>query len=295
MTTPKKKVACLHHNDADGQGSAFALWKALGETCELSFIPVQYGQEPPYEALRAFGPDQVYVVDFSYKAEVLTHFLDEFPNTFTIDHHATSYEDLWKAYSGREAGWWHHDTTKSGCILTWEYFFDDEEPPDILRYVQDRDLWKFDLENSREINAYIATMPKEFTEWDDFYLPEAYTAGKAVMAFQAKQVERRLKDVKLIGYNPLSMGFEDCPYDGIPAIPIVNASENISELGEAMCLAYPESPFSISYCDRPDGKRSYSLRSRNGFDAGELAREWGGGGHKSASGFTLNAPEVFNK
>ena len=46
------KIACLHHNDADGFRSAFALWKALKDTDELLFIEVQYGQEPPYEALR---------------------------------------------------------------------------------------------------------------------------------------------------------------------------------------------------------------------------------------------------
>ena len=49
------KIACLYHNDSDGFGAAFALWKALKATNELMFIEVQYGQEPPYEALRGFA------------------------------------------------------------------------------------------------------------------------------------------------------------------------------------------------------------------------------------------------
>ena len=44
---PKKKVAVLRHDDSDGFGSAYSCWKALKDTCELLFIPVQYGQEPP--------------------------------------------------------------------------------------------------------------------------------------------------------------------------------------------------------------------------------------------------------
>ena len=274
------KTACLYHADLDGWGSAYSLWKALKDTDVLLFIEVQYGQEPPYEALRAFGPDQVYVVDFSYKAEVLTHFLDEFPNTFTIDHHATSYEDLWKAYSGREAGWWHHDVNFSGCVLTWQHFFPEEEIPEILLYVQDRDLWKFELENSKEINAFIASLPKDFEEWDQFYTPEAYDAGRAIIRLQEKEIERRLKDVRMVEIAG-------------HMVPCVNASENISELGAAMCEAYPDAPFSMSYCDRGDGKRSYSLRSRNGFDVSVVAEKWNGGGHLAASGFSLEAPEVI--
>ena len=81
------KTACLYHADLDGWGSAYSLWKALKATNELLFIEVQYGQEPPYEALREFGPDRVYIVDFSYKAPVLKDFLNEFPETMVIDHH----------------------------------------------------------------------------------------------------------------------------------------------------------------------------------------------------------------
>lgn len=76
-------------------------------------------------------------------------------------------------------------------------------------------------------------------------------------------------------------------------VPIVNASENISELGAAMNEAYPEAPFSVSYCDRRDGQRSFSLRSKNGFDVSEVAKAFGGGGHKAAAGFTRPSPPIF--
>jgi len=301
----KRRVAVLRHADADGFGAAFSIWKALKDTCELLFIPVQYGQDVPWEALRDFGPDKVFIVDFSYKTHILEGIASIYPDLTVIDHHKSALPELqaWLLEQSVNpgAGSYFFDLEQSGCGLTWELFHYNEELdsdsgemlayptpcPEILLYVQDRDLWRFELEHSKEINAYIATMPETFEEWDNFYLPEAYTCGKAVIAFQNAQIQKRLKDV-------IVRDFAVTTYPGcIFTVPFINASENISELGEAMCLAYPDAPFSVSYCDRADGKRSYSLRSRNGFDVSVVAKAFQGGGHFSASGFTLAAPDII--
>jgi len=275
----KKKVACLYHADADGFGAAFAVWKHLKDTCELLFIKVQYGQMAPLEELRAFAPNEVYIVDFSYKTGILNALATEFEKVTVIDHHKSAELDL-RLARGID---FKFDSDFSGAVLTWAAFSDDPDSiPDILLYVQDRDLWKFELENSKEINAFIATMDESFEAWDDFYMPEAYDSGKAILKFQANQIKRRLKDVRL-------MEFEESKQ----LVPVVNASDNISELGEAMCLAYPDAPFSVSYCNRADGKRSYSLRSRNEFDVSAVASAFGGGGHRGAAGFTLDAPDII--
>ena len=294
------KTACLYHADSDGFGSSFALWKALKGTDELMFIEVQYGQEPPYEALREFAPDRVYIVDFSYKAGVLKDFLNEFPETMVIDHHKSSLSELEAAFEDRVYKTYVHDVSLSGCVLAWQHFFPEEEIPELLLYVQDRDLWKLELENSKEINAYIASLPEDFEEWDSFYTPEAYDAGRAIIRLQEKAIARRLKDVRMVSFDASEVhGFPHKVFGRrdelgvLPKVPFVNASENISELGEAMCEAYPDAPFSVSYCDRGDGKRIYSLRSRNGFDVSEVAKALGGGGHFAASGFSLDAPEVI--
>ena len=66
------------------------------------------------------------------------------------------------------------DTTQSGCELTWKYLYADHCPvPAILRYVGDRDLWKFELEMSEEVNLAIAAMKEDFAVWEMFDLQEA--------------------------------------------------------------------------------------------------------------------------
>lgn len=310
MEEPKRKIAVLRHNDADGFGAAYAVWKALKDTCELIFIPVQYDQDPPYEELSAFGPDKVYIVDFSYKASVLKKLNAIYPDLTVFDHHISALPELqaWCGVGGTQhihpgGGSFFYSSTQSGCGLVWGMFHLPLPTPEILLYVQDRDLWKFELENSKEINAYIATLPEDFEVWDDFYLPEAYTAGRAVLAFQEGQVSRRLKDAVMVtwgkyeGFNadadtifyPDGAWVEQALYK----IPSLNCSENHSEVGAALNAAYPDSLFSVTYCDRADGKRSYSLRSNNGFDVSKVAKAFGGGGHPGAAGFTLDAPVVI--
>lgn len=284
------KIAILHHNDADGFGAAYACWTALRGEHDLKFIPVQYSQDPPLAELREFGAEKIYIVDFSYKREVILSLREEFGFVFIADHHKTAEAEI-LAVGGAV-----FDLNTSGAVLTWNWFFpEDTEPPKILQYVQDRDLWKFELPNSKEVNAYIATLPWDFQVWDTFKLEDALLVGGALVKQQKRQIDARLKDARMTYLRVrfetedafLPFRFEDY------YVPIVNATENISELGEAMCFAYPDAPFSISYADRADGKRSYSLRSRNGFDVSVVAKALGGGGHKAAAGFTLDAPEAL--
>jgi hypothetical protein len=53
---------------------------------------------------------------------------------------------------------------------------------------------------------------------------------------------------------------------------VVNALLLGSEVGEELLKRYPEAPFVAIYFDRGDGKRQWSLRSREDFDVAVVAR-----------------------
>jgi len=260
------KVAVLYHNDADGFGAAYACWKVYGD--EAIYIPVQYSQPPPDIPE---GIESLFIVDFSYDRVICEALADRFgaDNIRILDHHQTAQDNL----SGLPYAIF--DLNKSGAVLAWEYFFPDTPVPDILRYVQDRDLWRFELPDSREINAWITTLPAQFDVWDQFDLAPAKQCGSAIIAYQYQQINRALRNVRV------------CNLAGY-IVPVVNVSENISEVGNEMCLWYPESPFSVSYCDRVDGHRSVSLRSIGAFDVSVIAKQFGGGGHRNAAGYTIH-------
>lgn len=263
------KTAVLYHNDADGFGAAYACWKAFDSDEKIFFRPVQYGQPVPDlpETI-----EELFVVDFSYDRATCEALAEKYKIT-VIDHHKTA----WKELEGLP--YVTFSLQKSGAVLAWEHFFNGDyfvEVPKILQYVQDRDLWKFELPFSEEVNLYIATLDQAFDAWDEFDLSKALISGDAIKAFRDSQVDRACRNVRweeIGGYK----------------VPVLNLSDNISEVGNQLCQKFPEAAFSASYCDRADGKRSFSLRSIGEFDVSAIAKQFGGGGHRNAAGFTKDA------
>ena len=257
----------LYHDDADGFGSAYACWSA-GGLSEATYIPVNYGE--PFPDIPT-DTENLFIVDFSYPREKCDELNMKY-NLKIIDHHKTAKDNL--------AGvpYAIFDMSKSGCVLTWEYFTK-EKIPDILRYVQDRDIWQWKLPMSKEINAYISTLAFDFYVWADFDREKAKVSGSAILEFQRMQIENTVKNVRMInlaGYR----------------VPCVNASANISEIGNSLCVEHYNSPFSVSYCDRKLVK-SVSLRSTGDFDVSVIARMYGGGGHKNAAGFEVSIGDTM--
>lgn len=255
----------LYHNDADGFGAAFACWHEFND--HATYIPVQYKQPVPE---LPEGTTRLLIVDFSYDRATCEELASKYDLTI-IDHHKTAKEAL----EGLDYAIF--DMEKSGAVLTWEYFHPARPVPAILQYVQDYDLWKFELAYSEEVNAYIAMLPNDFEVWSQVTMAEAQAGGELLIRNENRQIERALKNVRVVNF----LGYE---------VPVMNLTENISKVGNRMCLEYPEAKFSVSYCDRADGQRSYSLRSVGDFDVSRIAKHMGGGGHPRAAGFALPAP-----
>lgn len=273
----EKKTVVLYHSDADGFGSAFAIWKKLGDSA--CYIAVQYGQPVP---VMPDGTEVVVIVDFSYSRSICEELVQKY-ELCIFDHHKTAEAEL--------AGlpYASFNPEKSGCGAVWEAACQGEPIPDLLAYVQDRDLWKFELPHSKEVNLFIATLQWDFDVWDaessnPEFSSKAIASGSAIKAFMDGQIKSALRNVRI-----MRVGHADGHWD----IPILNISENVSEIGNVLCAEYPAHPFSATYCDRKD-VRSWSLRSIGEFDVSAVAKSFGGGGHKNAAGFTteIGWPQV---
>lgn len=262
----KEHYILYHANCYDGFGAAWAAWKVLRDAAE--YIPVTHG-EPPPKVLRNSGATCT-IVDFAYPRDVLLDLRDNWglAELTVIDHHKTAQEDL----VGLDVAIF--DMNKSGAMMAWEYWHPHDEPPMLVRYVEDRDLWRFELVDSREVSAALRMFPMDFETWED--LEENWTTlmtiGSNILAFTESQVEMMCKQarISLIG------GHE---------VPVVNATAFWSEIGEYLLGKYPEYPFAASWHMTKDGQFKWSLRSRRDFDVSDVARQFGGGGHPQAAGF----------
>jgi len=264
------KKVIYHANCNDGFTAAYLFWLDFKD--EVDYIPMHYGAELD---TTDFDSDTiVYIADFSFPREYTYELARLVKYIWVLDHHKTAEANLINLDIPNVRTVF--DMTKSGAQLTWEFLYRSEDYSPLVAYTADRDLWKWKLPNSKEINAYIATVPYDFCLWGylDNELKHDLTnvrkAGMAVLAFQQKQIDSAVKHAtehKLNGYFILA----------------VNSTVNFSEVAGELAK---DRDFGVAWFQRSDGKFQYSLRSEpNGSDVSEVAKLFGGGGHKHAAGF----------
>jgi len=316
---PLKQV-WYHANCSDGFGAAFAAWMQFRDR-EVLYAPVQYNEPMPF----AIAGDEIFILDFSYKAdELLALARAVYPGKVTVlDHHQTAEQELTSerfesltdsravvdetSESKRSFRVDNLTVTfsrcKSGCVLAWEYFHGPTKPvPRFFEYLQDRDLWQWRLEKSREVNAAIRSYPQRFKEWltisgvvwsDDAQeqsdaMRTLAKEGEAILRAQRQLVEQIRKRVQFVRFDTTNRTVTFVPpADGgpcWPCCPCANAPVFQSEVAAALLESWPISQMAAVYFDM-DGKRVWSLRSRPEFDCSVVAKAFGGGGHKCASGF----------
>lgn len=265
-------IVIYHGPDcADGFTAAWAAWLNFG--AEATYYPADYGQEPPEHITK---DDEVWVLDFAYPRAVTEALIERAKYVTILDHHKTAAADLGDL--GK------FDMTKSGAVMAWERFHKDRPIPELVLYVQDRDLWQWRLSGSRQINMAIQSTPHDFAQWSalsarcDAHPRGLMSEGAAILRYQGQIVARLADRARLV--------ILEAPGLADQAVPMVNASVCESEVGEELCRRYPGSPFSLTYQDGPSGDRVWSLRTRRvDVDVSKIAAAFGGGGHAAAAGF----------
>lgn len=91
ISRKKLKVTCIFHKGCmDGWMSALPIWQAYHQIAELKFVPAHYSDTPPV----VDGDDYVFIVDFSYKPEVMVNWFTGKAEVFLIDHHTKAIREL---------------------------------------------------------------------------------------------------------------------------------------------------------------------------------------------------------
>lgn len=286
-----KKLCIYHGNCADGFGAAWVVRKALGT--DVEFHSAHYGDPAPDVTGK-----NVIIVDFSYKYDVLVALADKAESVLVIDHHKTALADLidvppaelhYEAHQKNSTGKLHalFDMNQSGASLAWDFFFPRHQRPDLINHIADRDLWQFKLPGTREIMANVFSYPQDFATWDLLFADDINALrldGEAINRQNQKTVADLVRTTK----RRMLIGGHDVPVANLPYMFASDAGHLMAE-GEL---------FAASYFDTPDG-RSFSLRSTDaGMDVSEIAKQYGGGGHRNAAGFRLpfghplNAPDM---
>jgi len=279
MSETHETLVIYHADCLDGLGAAWSAFCKLGN--QARYIPARYGEDIP-----DFEPGAIlYILDFSYSPQLLVDAAAKAGRIILIDHHMTAMvqcDDFFKMQSPPENLSINFDMSRSGCVLAWQYFFHDLKLPKILLHIEDRDLWHFKLDGTREITtALYERMPIGFAEIGTIDLSELLAVGRI-------QVEQFAGMVKRIAKSAHSVSVA-----GRVGLAVNAPSLFASDLGHV--LAEKSGTFGmIYYYDGRKQQWNFSLRSIGDYDVGHLAAGFGGGGHKNAAGFTLNDNPFFS-
>jgi len=276
------KRTCFYHAGCpDGFGAAWAVRRAWGESARYR----PSGHDDVLKARDLAGHEVVFV-DIAPPNEALRALLRTAGRLVVLDHHVSSKTRFESdAELAKEASADPHqvlfDLEHSGAVLAWRHFHPGEEPPELLRYVEDQDLWSWKLPRSEEVNAALASYPRDFGVWDELVArpaSELAEEGAPILRANRMEVERALRFV-----HPVTIAGQRAE--------AVNAHHGRSAIGHELARrAAHGRPMGAVY--RVQGERvDVSLYSIGDFDVSRIAAGYGGGGHRNAAGFSVSLRE----
>lgn len=264
----KNPVILFHGHCPDGFGGAYAAWKKFGDDAE--FVPLKHGREPI-----AIEPGHdLYFIDFCYPKEVMDALARDAASLTILDHHLGTSEVVQSFPNG------HFDNDHSGAVLAWRHFHPDAKVPTLFSYIEDGDLYRDALPDSRSLLAYIYCVPQDFSAWDALVAELEDEQGLA----RAKEKGAIYREHYEILSKQIQASAELVSFEGYECYLATSSGAFISDVAHE--LARVKAPLALVANVRPDGLR-VSLRGDGSVDVSAIARKYGGNGHPSAAAFSL--------
>jgi len=274
-----------YHNDADGRCGGAIVYRLAPRRISdpIELIEIDYKDEIDVGAIRP--KEEIVIVDFSFKPEVMAEVLDKTTYVTWIDHHKTAFEyDYGICLEGLR------DNRYSGCELAWMFYHDlspeagkhlEEQIPEAVLLIGDRDKWAWKYgERTAEFNMGLGVYNHHA---DDDIWPILFGDGATDLVeemIHAGYFCIRFRDNFCRDYAD-SYGFE-ASFEGYRCFALGLNMFGSEAFGRRMkgydiCLSFEFSGQSWTV-----GLYSEKV------DVSEIAKRYGGGGHRGAAGFVCD-------
>lgn len=269
---PTGPTVFYHGSCPDGFGAAYAAWKKFGDSA--TYVPLTRGDDP----LPDVAGKDLYFLDFVYTKDVMDEIAVKANSLVALDHHV-GVRDETESFPGSI-----FDNERSGASLAWNYFHPDAPLPKLLQFVEDDDLFRFRLPDTRAVVSYIAIRPYDFALWDELRDalddPARAEPMLAKMRTYAEYFELlaafAAEHAKLVEFEGHRVYFATAH----PFKPMKSLVGNL--------LARKQGPFALVVAAHPKGY-GVSIRGDGTIDVSQIAQKYGGNGHKDSSGFLIPA------
>lgn len=271
----KKIAVCYHKGCLDGFTGAYAAWKKFGSRAD--YIGLEHQESPPAQLKNK----TVYFVDFCYPTSVMKKVIAANKKVIVLDHHKSQEEAIFLASEYR------YKLDHSGCVIAWQYFHPDRKVPYLLEVIQDNDLFLFHNPETHRLIASLQYTEQTFKEYE-----------RIVRILQTKKGRNDiLRDGTVLNnaegtmISRLVERAEKVVFEGY-TVYAVNTPLFYSQIANVISRV-KKVPFGITWFYR-EGKLQVSLRtSKKGVDVSQLAKKYGGGGHRGAAGFNYDYVGTF--
>ena len=259
----------------DGFGAALSAWLYYGAD-GAEFLGLDHGDVQTLADLPAIDGRAVYILDFSFSADILRGIEERAAKLVMLDHHKSAAEKL-TGFACR-CGVVHFDMDKSGARLAWEFFHPDQPVPMLLQYIEDRDIWKWEFPESAAFLSALDMEPQGFARWQEI----AAFSPAQIDSFMARGGAMDEKYRKLAA--DIAEGAQPVTFNGIEGLMVNCPGVFHSLVGNL--LSEKNGTFALMWSASTKGVK-VGLRAQRNFDCIALAESMGGGGHAQACGFKM--------
>lgn len=282
------KPLIIHHKACpDGYGAAYWLGLELGDHDKHA---AGYDDAD----LPDVADRDVFIVDFCYRTEFMNAIDASANRVVVLDHHQTAlgeleastlepFDSIHEAAYSRRSGYV-LDQSHSGIALSALYVWSrgDITPPTWFSNIEDRDLWRFESEETPAVFAAVTARPYTVEAWDEMCAmtrAELAAEGRAIELYRQRLIESIVETRHLMTIDDREVWACASPY----AVG--------SDVANALCKLDPERGFAAYWVcnDLRTGSLKVGLRSLpDGDDVAKIAEKFPpGGGHKHAAGFQM--------
>jgi hypothetical protein len=284
LNDPQPLVIYHGRKCPDGFGAALAAWLFYEGRAE--FLPLDHGDIKSVDDLPALTGRAVYILDFSFAPEIMQAIEARAAKLVMLDHHKSAAEKL-TGFACR-CGVVHFDMNKSGARLAWEFFHPGTPVPDLVRFIEDRDIWTWQYPESAGFLSALDMEPLDFARWTEI----AAFSPAQLADFMARGQAMDEKFKKLVA--DMADAAQPLTFNGQKGLMVNVPGVFHSLLGNL--LSEKSGTFALMWSAAKGGIK-VGLRSQPGFDCIPLAESMGGGGHAQACGFrmpTERLPELLS-
>lgn len=280
------KQFCYYHNDADGKCAAAIVRQ---EYPGINLIPVGNSNISDPDFSKINKDDHVILVDLSIPLDAYNKLRDITKTVTWIDHHKSTIdiepkidkENLEYVFKSKEGG---------ACLLTWNYYRSPIKSPYAVNLISNYDEWRYrygDKVMLFHLGSSLFDFNPESSLWEllldttskskrdsKMVIDNICTIGHTVLKYQESKVYELLFNCSFY----VNMG-------GYRFLAINTDTSNIA-LRKLDLKKFKIEADGLILFYRQKVKWIVSLYTDKGhIDVSTIAREHGGGGHKSAAGF----------